>query len=512
MTIWKKLNRNKFRTRLILFFLLSLFISLGTTLYTFINSNTLVSSTENLFKKDIELNQLHESIADLENSLELFLSTSTSESMTEFNRKAANLAAWANDILDETDNSEQGLMMKDIGNLMKTYIENGNAAIIAKRERKIEQYVKSYNDSTVTASYLYRGIDTLMVQQLQDSAKYYTLISNRVAALQVINIILIVVSSIVIVVMIFVFSFKLTNPIDKLVHLSKRISRGDFDVSTDFIDSDDEIAVLSKAFHEMVPRLKSYVEGITEKAELEVKLKEEHMQNLTMKTALREAQLHALQTQINPHFIFNTINAGAQIAMLEGDNKTSEFLVEAAGLIRYNLKSMDTPVTFKDELDNVRSYIYILKTRFHDLVNYVEEIEDDKRLLSLKMPRLTLQPVVENAYIHGLSELENGGTICIRATVENRRAVISVMDSGKGLDPTQREILQETINGPDVAPKSEPPKGGHTTGIGLNNIAKRLRLFYGYEKVLSIGNNAGGGVCVTFNLPIKQSKLITKRS
>ena len=505
MGFWK--NTNKLRTRLIIFFLLILFISLGTTLYTYLNSNTLVLSTDNLFKKDMELNQLNQNITDLENSLELFLSTSTSESMTDFNRKAANLDQWANKTLETTDYSKTGLLMKDICNMILTYLENANKAIDAKRGRNVEGYVQYYDDAALTASYLYRTIDDMMVEQLQDSSNHYSAISNRINTLQLINLILITGSSSIILVLIFVFSFKVTSPIDKLVQMSKRISRGDLDVSIDSIDSGDEIAVLSKAFSEMVPRLKNYVEGITEKAELELKLKEEHMQNLTMKSALREAQLHALQTQINPHFIFNTINAGAQIAMLAGDGTTSQFLVEAAELFRYNLKSLDKPVTFQDEMDNVRSYIYILKARFQELVNYTEDIPNDKRLLHMQMPRLTLQPIVENAYIHGLSELENGGSIHIKATIGKRKIVVSISDSGKGIDIERRQELLSYINEEYGRLKAEAPKGGHTTGIGLNNIARRLKLFYGEEKIIDINNNKDGGACVRLILPLNQAEV-----
>ncbi len=500
---WRRFNNNKFRTRLIVFFLMSIIITFSTSLYTYYNSQMLISSTDSLFKKDIELNQLHSDITTAENNLKTFLSTTKSESMTAFNRTAADLQTWSRNILVTADSTETGLMMQDIANLINTYVEKGAAAVQAKRDRDVDKYVTYYNESTVVAGYLYKTIDALMVQQLQDSAEYYSIRSSRVNTLQMLNIVLIVVVSVIIVVMIFIFSFQLTNPIDKLVQVSKRISQGDFDVQMNTIDSKDEIAVLSKAFQEMVPRLKSYIEGITEKAELEMQLKEEHMQNLTMKNALREAQLHALQSQINPHFIFNTINAGAQIALLEGDNKTSDFLVEAAVLFRYNLKSLDLPVTFKEELDNVRSYIYILKTRFRT-VNYIEELSDDAQLLQIKMPRLTLQPIVENAYIHGLSELENGGSIKIKASIENGTAVIRIIDSGRGITKKQREKVMGSINGIEPAPETVQSKsGGHTTGIGLNNIVKRLRLFFGTDdNLFDINSNASSGVCVTLRLPL----------
>lgn len=505
--LWKRLNSNKFRARLIAFFLLSIVITLATTLYTYYNSQTLIASTDSLFQKDTEINKLNTAIVAAENNLQLFISTGTSESLTEFNRSASSLNSWSTQILSTADYTSTGLMLQDIGNLLTTYLDKANSAVMAKRGRDVEKYVAYYNESTVMAGYLHKTIDTLMVQQLQESSKYYTVVSNRVNTLQVLNIVLIIVVSVIIIVMIFIFSFKLTDPIDKLVQLSKKISQGDFDVPMDIIDSKDEIAVLSKAFQEMVPRLKNYVEGITEKAELEVELKEEHMQNLTMKNALREAQLHALQSQINPHFIFNTINAGAQIALLEGDNKTSDFLVEAAVLFRYNLKSMDTPVTFKEELENVRSYIYVLKARFRDTVNYVEEISENPQLLGLKMPRLALQPVVENAFIHGLSDLESGGSIKICASIENETAVIRIMDSGKGITKKQRDKLMSHINGTDSGAEAVSAKsGGHTTGIGLNNIVKRLRLYYDTENLFDINSIVGSGVCVTFRLPLKAEK------
>ena len=502
MGIWNRFLKNKFRTRLIVFFLMSIVLILATTLYTYYNSQMLITNTDNLFEKDIELNELYENIIAVEKSLELYLSTGTSESLTEYNRIASNLETWSTDVLSSPEYTQPGMIMKDIGNLILTYLSKANVAVTAKRGRNVSQFVKYYNESSITAGYLYREIDTLMVQQLQESAQYYSRISKRVNTLQVLNIVLIIAISSIIIVMIFVFSFKLTSPIDKLVLLSESIARGEFDMPVDIIDSKDEISVLSEAFRVMVPRLKNYVEGITEKAELEVQLKEEHMQNLTMKNALREAQLHALQTQINPHFIFNTINAGAQIALLEGDNKTSEFLVEAAVLFRYNLKSLDEPVSFSEEIANVRSYIYVLKARFRDTVGYHEEIDNDERLLNLKMPRLILQPVVENAYIHGLSELEDGGLISIKASIEGANAVIRIIDSGSGMSTKQQKWLIAHINGLKPELEMAEKKGGHTTGIGLTNIVKRLRLFSGVENVFEIESHPGSGTSVTFRLPL----------
>ena len=127
-----------------------------------------------------------------------------------------------------------------------------------------------------------------------------------------------------------------------------------------------------------------------------------------METALKEAELKALQSQIDPHFIFNTINIGSKIAMMNDDDVTCEYLENAADIFRYNLKGFGVNVRLKDEIDNATSYMKLLQTRFYDTLKFELDIENEADLQKLILPKMTIQPLVENAYIHGISKNEDG--------------------------------------------------------------------------------------------------------
>ena len=161
----------------------------------------------------------------------------------------------------------------------------------------------------------------------------------------------------------------------------------------------------------MTISIKEHVNELKEKQRLERTLIEEKFDNLKMKNALHEAELLALQSQVNQHFIFNSINIEAKVAMLQGDDITCEYLENFADIFRYNLKGLDYNATLQEEINNVAAYMNLLITRFGDVIDFrLSEPEDDSTK-NFIMPRMTLQPLVENAYIHGVSKFDEGGII-----------------------------------------------------------------------------------------------------
>lgn len=217
----------------------------------------------------------------------------------------------------------------------------------------------------------------------------------------------------------------------------------------------------------------------------------------------REAELHALQSQINPHFLFNTLNAGAQLAMMEGADRACTFIENAAELFRYNMRNMDKPVTIGDEIRNVENYMHLLKERFADKIEFMLEKED--RILNVRIPCMILQPIVENAYIHGVGDMEETGMIWLNAGVSDGMATISIRDNGKGIS---QEKIEEILSGDTLSERLENPGSkyghkGHTNGIGLGNIISRLKIFYERENIIKIYSEPGKGTEVVLFIPIK---------
>ena len=212
-----------------------------------------------------------------------------------------------------------------------------------------------------------------------------------------------------------------------------------------------------------------------------------------METHLKDAQLKYLRAQINPHFLFNTLNAGAQLAMMEGADRTYEYVQTVADFFRYNVKKQDELVSIENEVDLVDNYIRILNVRFSGDIHY--DRQTDKRLMKLKMPGMILQPIVENAVNHGIREMGDKGHIQLKVFKDEDRVYISVKDNGKGMS---REDIDKLLGGEW---KYEEKKGD-SNGIGMDNVIARLKLFSERDDVIDIvSEGEGKGTEVIINLP-----------
>jgi len=214
-----------------------------------------------------------------------------------------------------------------------------------------------------------------------------------------------------------------------------------------------------------------------------------------LQKSLRKAELNALQFQINPHFIFNTLNAVQQIAMMEGAEKTSEFLDNFSKLLRYNLKKIDQTSTIKEELENVRSYIYLLKARYGDWIQVLFDIDQDVN--NIEMPALVFQPLIENACVHGIGDSRSGVGITLRISNDTDTVRVVIEDNGAGMSS---ELIREALSISSTN-GSLHEEDGHATGIGLKNVIRRLRLFYRASDIVNIESSVGNGTRVILSLP-----------
>lgn len=198
---------------------------------------------------------------------------------------------------------------------------------------------------------------------------------------------------------------------------------------------------------------------------------------LLMESSMREAQLKTLQAQINPHFLFNTLNAGAQLAMMEGADKTTEFIENMADFFRYNIKKMNQDTTVGEEVRLVDNYIYILNVRFTGEIHFEKEI--DKKVLDVKVPSMILQPIVENAVNYGIRNIDREGKIKLTVYQKEEFIYLSVWDNGIGMSEEKiSQILKGEMREVDLKSNSN--------GIGLGNVIERLKLFTGREDVMEI--------------------------
>lgn len=485
----KKKNGIRYRTKLIVFFLFSAAITMMACIYTYVSSQMLIRETSQMFSKNLELAAVYKELGGIQQDLELYLTSNSSDSLLSFYDRVNTISYNAGRMLENAAYTPRGVKMMNISGMITHYLKQADEAVNAKRGRNIDEYTAYYAQTVKENGYIMSYIQEMMSRDLIDSLDKSAEINRKVQSATVFNIILILGVVVFVSGAIVAFSIEMTRPIAKLAQYAKEISDGNFDVQIQPENVSGEISVLYNVFHLMAVNIREHFNQMQEKQRLEKSLSEQKLNNLKIKSALRESELLALQSQVNPHFIFNTINIGAKIAMMQGDTITCTYLENAADIFRYNLKGLDTRATLKDEIENVVAYMYLLQTRFGDTVHFAVDTGGDSSLLKTELPRMTLQPLAENAYIHGISEQEGGGRITLSVSGSEEAVTVTVADNGKGITQEKIEALLADHEG-DEEPHLKPV-AGHTTGIGIDNVLKRLRLFFGRSDVMDIRREEG---------------------
>ena len=213
---------------------------------------------------------------------------------------------------------------------------------------------------------------------------------------------------------------------------------------------------------------------------------------------MKQASIQTLQNQINPHFLYNALECIRGQALIDGSGDIAAITQALSHFFRYSISGKSDLVTLKDELENVNSYISIQKFRFRDRFRYQMMMDDeDELLLDAVLPKLTLQPVVENAIIHGFSQMTAGGELKIRILKIDRHVSVVVSDNGRGMDAETLERFTDSIRVDDL-PAGERER---RTGIGMQNVDRRIELYFGEEYGLGINSCPGMGTDVELFFP-----------
>lgn len=372
------------------------------------------------------------------------------------------------------------LLEKDLKKMVGTYLETGDAAAGARRAGNLARSSELYKETQAIYGYISESIGVLNTMQMKDNSEKYIFFMDELTWVETVSILLMATVMLFSIAFMFSSIFRITKPITQLAETANEISNGNYNVEPVQVNTNDEIKVMSDAFNAMAANIRTHIESITEKAELESRLQSQEIQNIKMKTALKDAQISSLQAQINPHFLFNTLNACAQLAMFEEAEKTSAFIEKVADYYRYSIRSTNGFTTLSDEFKNVQDYMYIMKIRIGDRIKLVCDVDDT--LLNIPVPSMILQPLIENAYIHGVDAMEDGGVISLSVWQEEERTVICVKDNGSGMS---QETIRRLLDGPEQTHKG-------SGGIGFHNVLMRLRLFYSRNDVLDIFSDGEG--------------------
>ncbi|HYF75916.1 MAG TPA: PocR ligand-binding domain-containing protein [Symbiobacteriaceae bacterium] len=257
----------------------------------------------------------------------------------------------------------------------------------------------------------------------------------------------------------------------------------------------DKINIMSperfKASAELLRILANYIVNQVVSYQTQRRLAEESRARVELEKNLKEMELRVLQSQVNPHFLFNALNTVARMALFEEAAATQDLVYRLTRILRFNLSRIDKLIPLRDELSHVENYLHIQQVRFGERVRFRFSV--DAEVLGVLIPILTVQPLVENAVVRGLEPLPEGGEVAVRAWSEAETAVIEVTDDGTGIDEAQLSHLLST-----AVPSGG---GGHTTGLGIPNVHQRLQHYFGSKYGLTF-LKAPRGTCVQIRVPM----------
>lgn len=260
-------------------------------------------------------------------------------------------------------------------------------------------------------------------------------------------------------------SGKINKPVERLTAAMRSAGEGDFEARVS-VDSRDELGQLLKHFNRMNDRIGYLVTEV-----YETKLKEQ------------EAEIQALNRQMNPHFLYNTLNVMNWMALEHDQRELSRMLVCLSNMLHYTSRREWGAVSLDEEIEWMNSYFYIMQARFEN--KFTVEYHLDPRLYEYNLPRLTFQPFVENAILHGFENMESGGKISITGKIDKERRIYAIADNGRGMD---KATVENVLNGQGVS-------------VGIGNTIARIKMQYGDLASVEISSLQGAGTIITIALP-----------
>lgn len=270
-------------------------------------------------------------------------------------------------------------------------------------------------------------------------------------------------------------SYAITKPLKTLNALMKRVENNDLDV-TFVSNTNDEVSQLGESFNKMIRRIRQMLQTVYD-----------------AKLAERDATIYALQSQINPHFLYNTLQSIADIAISYDITEIPEMCANLSAMLRYSINNHKRFVRLYDEIENIRNYYNLQSTKYPG--KFSLDVNIDADYYNVRIPRLILQPLIENSFTHGFVNIQDSYTISIVSRVESDNLKIVVSDNGQGISPDVLNDILESFHSDDAMHHTEKY-------LALNNVNRRLVLTYGSEYALAIESQPAYGTSITVTIPI----------
>lgn len=272
-------------------------------------------------------------------------------------------------------------------------------------------------------------------------------------------------------------SHNLTKGIDRLRMVTRKAGHGDFSVRADMEDGDEELEELADGFNQMVERIGNLVEDIQ-----------------VEQFNLRTTEQKLLQAQINPHFLYNTLDAIIWLAEAGEKEQVIMMVTALSDFFRTTLSKGRDYITVEEEESHIRSYLQIQKFRYQDILEY--EIDIPKEMYEYQILKLTLQPLVENALYHGIKNKRGMGHIRVSGHIDSGYLVFLVTDNGQGMTPDRLAEVQEEMNSDHL-----DERNANSSGFGIYNVVQRIKLNYGPQYGIWLSSTYGEGTEARVEIP-----------
>ncbi|MDO4297390.1 MAG: histidine kinase [Lachnospiraceae bacterium] len=408
-----------------------------------------------------------------------------------------------NGAMDEAQESVQGLILDyvrlgeriyaktcSIQNSYEVYQKKRDALLNLMDEDEDPEYVSKLYEVYDMQSYLLNYARILMNESVKNgNATYHREFPWMIG---------VPLATICVTLLLFYLVIRLANmmnasivlPVVKLADASRKIAANEFHIDDIKVENQDEIGDMVNAFNKMKLAMSSYIQTLEEKRAALDKLHEKEVERLEMERRLETAKIKLLQSQINPHFLFNTLNVIGGMANLEDADITEKMIKALSDLFRYTLNNEQSEVPLSREVKVINDYMYLQHMRFGVRISYKITCQADAE--KIMVPVFTLQPLVENAIIHGLSPKVEGGRIKIRICERDESCMIIVADNGIGMkQETLCHLRERTLQEDEV-----------DLGIGFANVYRRIKAMYP-DGEIDLFSKENKGTIIRITIPWK---------
>ena len=475
----------RIRSKLLLYFIVLVVLLTSVGMFFYDRSEKLVSEYDESFERFLLLNDISQRSNFLTEKLHGYILDKEKSYLQDYRSEKLKLIKDQKRLVKVMNTND--VTLTNYKNMIDSFLDEGDATIGAFQQDQINQYSNNFNEVLKVNSFIQESTLALLNNKLTDYQKFYDQMEQQNHYYKLLSISLFAAAFFLSTLLALWISGGITKPISLLSRAAKEISKGNLSGEDIKITTKDELKLLTETFNQMRSNLKVLVTEIKQQGELD--------------KLLKELELRSLQNQMNPHFLFNTLNTVSKMAYLEEAEETSRLIEAVAALLRYNLSDFDKVSTLRDEVSIVKEYFFIQKTRFGDRIQFITEIQEE--YLDIEIPSLILQPLIENAFTHGVEEYEENGIIELHIYRLNDHIHVEVIDNGAGMDERTKRKLLHYVDGLDNEENVELEKTKEqSNGIAVKNVIKRLQLFYQQKNVVEIESELDKGTIFRLKIPV----------